>query len=99
MEPTPRVDRLSRRLRLVEIALHDVRTLRQNLAVVRDLDLHTRSSGADGADADLRRRIDGDERRRLGQPIPFENHQTRRIENLSDLGAERSAARPDVLPP
>ena len=49
VEPALRVDRLGRRLRLVVVALHDVRAAGQDLAVGGDLDLDARDRPADRA--------------------------------------------------
>jgi hypothetical protein len=47
---------------------------------------------AHGADTEGVRRVHGDHRRRLRQPVPLQDHQAGGVEELVDLGRERCAA-------
>ena len=96
VEPAVRVDRLGGRGGLVEVAAHHVRTAGENLAVGGDRDFDSRNWLSNRTDPEILQRVDGDHRRGLGEAVPLENRQTRRVEELVDLRRERRASRHEV---
>ena len=89
VEPAIGVDRLGRRLRMIEVPLHHVRAARENLAVGRDLHLHAGNRRADGTDREPLRRVHRDHRRGLSQSISLEDLESGREEKAVDLGRQR----------
>ena len=84
--------RLRRRLRLVEVAAHDVGPAGQDLPVRRDLDLDPGNRPADRAEPMVLEGVHRDDRRGLGEPVALEDRQPGRVEEPGDLGGERRAA-------
>src|SRR6266540_2391081 len=93
VEPAFRVDRLRRRLRLAEVALHHVRAAGQDLAVIRDSDLDVGKGAADGPQPPGIRAVDGDHRRSLGQAVSLVDRHARAEEELGEVARERGAPR------
>jgi hypothetical protein len=92
VEPPVGVDHLRRRVGLVVVALHHVRTSREDLSVRCDRHLDAGDRLAHRADLEVVWGVDGYDRRGLRQPVAFEDHQARGVEELVDLRRERSAA-------
>ena len=84
---------------LVVVALHYVRPAGQDLSVGSDLHFHSVNRLADGADAEVLRGVDGDDGRRLGQPVALEDLQSGGVKELVDLRRERSAAGDEIPEP
>ena len=85
MEPAIRLDGLAGGLGLVVIAFHDVRAARQDLSVGGDLHLYSVDRLPDGADTEIRGRVDGNHGRSLGEAVSLENLEPSRVEELVDL--------------
>src|SRR5437870_13789481 len=98
MEPALGVDYLPSRLRLVEIALHHVVASAKDLAVLSEADFDPVDRYADGPEADRLRGVEGDDRRSLGQPIPFQDRQTQAGKGLRRLSHQRRATGDTVAP-
>ena len=92
MEPTVRIDRLTRRVGLVVIPFHDVRAAGEYLPVQSNLYLDPVDRLADGADAEIPGSVHRDHRRCLGESVSFEDDEAGCVEELVDLGRERRTA-------
>src|SRR5207244_11371192 len=75
--------------------LHDVRPARADLAIGGDHDFDARHWFSDGADPERTRRVHGDDRRRLGESVALENHQSRGVERSEEHTSELQS--PDHL--
>ena len=69
-----------------------MRAAGQDLAVVGDLHLDAGDRPTDRAELEMLEGVHSDHRRGLGEPVSFEDGQARRVEELRDVGVERSAA-------
>ena len=83
----------ARGLGVVPVALHDVRSAREDLAVLGDLHLDAGNDRADRADAALVRRVDGDDRRGLGEAVALVDLEPGADEERRQLGARAARRR------
>src|SRR4051794_30610883 len=92
VEPAVVVDGLPRRIIIVPIPLHDVRPSAQNLAILGDLHFDAGDDFSDRTDASPLRRVDGDDRRGLGEAVAFVNVESGADEECGQSGGERRPA-------
>ena len=92
VEPAVRVDRLGGLLRLVEVALHDVRSARQDLPVRRDAALDAGHDLPHRAEPPRGRAGEGDDRARLREAVALVDLDADRPEELRELFREGRAA-------
>ena len=87
------LDRLPRRLGVLEVALEDAGAAEQYLARLRDLDLHPRHRGADRVEPDVTVPLHGHEHAGLGHAVELLDVDADGAEEDEDLGAEGLAGR------
>src|SRR6266508_4752012 len=79
-------------LGLLEVAHGDIGPAPEDLAVGRDLELHTRLRLPDGAELEVVLPVEGERGTGLGEPVPLEDQDARRVEELGDLSRQGRAA-------
>ncbi len=92
MQPSLLVDCLLRLGVELVITLHHVWPAHQQLAVGRGFDFDVRERASDAADSVPRVQIAGDDRRRLGQPVAFDDWDFGRGQEPVDFARQRRAA-------
>ena len=97
VKPAVRVDGLSRGLGLVQVALHDVRPAREDLAVGRDLRLDAGEDLSHGSETPSGGTVQGDHGARLRQSVPFVDLHAHSPEEFGKVLGERRAAGDRVL--
>ena len=85
VKPSLTVDHLSGRLRVVPVPLHDIRTARQYLPVLRNPDLDVPDRVADAPEPVIVKTVDRNDGRTLRKPVALDNAETDRLEKLPEL--------------
>src|SRR5207302_3763993 len=89
MKPSVGIDGLARRIIIVPVALHDVRSPAENLPILGDLHLDAGNRFAYRSDTAMGRGVDGDDRRSLRQAVAFVDLKAGTDEKCSQFGRER----------
>ncbi len=99
MQPALGVDGLGRGGRVVPIALHDLGTTREDLAVLGHAQLGVGQRLADATGALASRSVDRQDRARFGEPVALAERHAGAHEEVAHLGRERGGARHGELDP
>src|SRR6266568_3232377 len=89
--------RLGRRVRIVVIAEHDLRTLDQYFAIPGDPEFRLFKSDPDRTEADMFEIVEAEGRTRFGQAVPFKNRDADDPEEFIDVSVQGGAARAEQL--
>ena len=92
VEPALRIDRLRGELRILEVALEDMRAPREDLAVLGQRHLDAGDRLPDCLDPGALDAVDRDHARRLGQPVSLDERDTEGMVVLEQLGRGRRRA-------
>ena len=85
MKPSLTVDHFCRRLRVVPVSSHDIRTPGKYLPVGCDPDLHPPDRVTDGPEPVIVQTVDGNDRRTFRQAVSLDDAETDRFEKLPEL--------------
>ena len=95
-EPAIIKKHLRRRLRPLVVAPGDVRTARQDFAIVAEAQFHPRNRRPDGTEFEVVVPVGGQRRAGFRKPVALQDEQAGGVKELGDFPRQRSAAGDEV---